>query len=322
MSYAVLNGPELMRQLKQQIEGSDRIDLAVAFWGRGAGEQLGLRAGLSSRLICNLDMGGTNPDEIRTLLALGYEVKCHRNLHAKIGVIGTSFSFLGSSNMSANGLGFEGSDAAGWEESNIAFPVVEAAIADRFSELWLTAEPITGERLSEAEVAWRLRQRIKRAALDRNQSERSFLTVLRKDPQFFDDNSWYVVVTYTLAPEDKLIVDHGNDTVRRLYGDEFEIYWDWNELPKEAIIIDFRKPARGSLVFGGMYRRNPEFPDFVKEEQSFHPAYKLKECVQGIKISSDLKDIKSAVGNYLKYNPNPDKNGVFIRITELVDYFA
>ncbi len=61
-----LNEQTIVPQLRELTKSSSSIRIAVAFWGAGASEQLGLAPrAADSRIICNLKSGGTNPDEIR-----------------------------------------------------------------------------------------------------------------------------------------------------------------------------------------------------------------------------------------------------------------
>lgn len=101
-----VNGHELSLQLAVALKNAKTVRLAVAFWGRGAADKLGLQDNsvVRTQVVCNLVSGGTNPNEIRTLLSRGVDVKQLDDLHAKLGVI-DDLSFLGSSNMSTNGLG-------------------------------------------------------------------------------------------------------------------------------------------------------------------------------------------------------------------------
>ena len=53
-------------QIRELLEHADEAKLAVAFWGRGAIETLGLeRKALNVEIMRNLDSGACNPTEIR-----------------------------------------------------------------------------------------------------------------------------------------------------------------------------------------------------------------------------------------------------------------
>lgn len=100
-------------------ETSGRRHLAVAFWGRGAAERLGLLGrSAGQKIICNLRMGGTNPDEIERLMTEGVEVRQADDLHAKVYLFDQAV-VIGSSNASSNGLSFQDGDGMGSVASEI-----------------------------------------------------------------------------------------------------------------------------------------------------------------------------------------------------------
>src|SRR4051794_11288172 len=84
---------------------SETAKLAIAFWGHGAINKLGLeRRELNVEAICNLESGSCNPFEVRRLWRLkGVRLKTHPHLHAKV-YWTPRRAVLGSSNASANGL--------------------------------------------------------------------------------------------------------------------------------------------------------------------------------------------------------------------------
>jgi hypothetical protein len=112
-----LEGQPLKDKVRYVLAG-DNVNCAVAFWGMGAEAyfQFGDPA-KKVRIICNLDMGGTNPKVIRLLL-LNHSVKQSDLLHAKV-YISDLGAVIGSANMSINGLGVEGNSGAKWEEAAI-----------------------------------------------------------------------------------------------------------------------------------------------------------------------------------------------------------
>ena len=114
----LLNGSELFHQLRRDVEKAPQVKLAIAYWGTGSVDALGLH-GTDQKItiVCNLSQGCTNPAEIRKLLARGATVYSSDILHAKAGVIeDLETAFLGSSNASSNGWNFE---RAGNAELNV-----------------------------------------------------------------------------------------------------------------------------------------------------------------------------------------------------------
>ena len=161
-----VDGPKLSQRLFTALRDAMDVRLAVAFWGAGAAETLGIHVGVGARfrVVCNLSSGGTNPHEIRELLKRGVEVRQLNDLHAKIGVV-DDLSFLGSSNMSTNGLGGEYT-RTGWREANIVYQNARPEIASRFDDFWRIGTEITEADLKKAKAAWRaLRKGIKFAAV-------------------------------------------------------------------------------------------------------------------------------------------------------------
>ncbi|MBC7477479.1 MAG: phospholipase D family protein [Pseudorhodobacter sp.] len=141
-----------------RLRQSRRLYCAVAFWGRGAAAHLGLpRDHQDLQILCNLSMGGTNPDEIRRLLQVGAKVQQIDTLHAKV-YIGDDEMLVASANASSNGLGFEGHAQGHWIEAGAIGPVQPQAL-EWFQKLWSDSRPVTPDDLAAADEAWATRQR-------------------------------------------------------------------------------------------------------------------------------------------------------------------
>lgn len=152
------DGPGALEWVREKILSGRKGTLAVAFWGTGAAEQLGIDrrpSGQPLTIICNLTMGGTNPNEVRRLLELKNEnvtVRQSDKLHGKV------YSFpdaalIGSANASANGLSFEGPELSGWHEACLVTEH-EDAVAD--VKRWvktLEARKISEDDLGKADAA-------------------------------------------------------------------------------------------------------------------------------------------------------------------------
>ncbi|WP_413205872.1 phospholipase D-like domain-containing protein [Rhodospirillum sp. A1_3_36] len=140
----------------------NRALIAVAFWGQGASEALGLNQGIKSKILCNLESGCTNPEEIRKLIQYGHTVRTNKILHSKIYITGES-AIIGSSNASSNGLCLNKTESESWLETNILLED-EASVEhakNRFIELWdnENTNTITMESLRESEEKWKLRRK-------------------------------------------------------------------------------------------------------------------------------------------------------------------
>lgn len=139
------------------------LDVAVAFWGEGAGVQIHPEISKPIRMIVNLRSGGTNPwmiDDLRKLAAEHPHIKikqCDR-LHAKV-IVGDSNLVAGSANLSRNGLGLEGQELAHWLEAAIHTTRLDEVQAAKewFQQLWASGEtsPITDADVKDAILAYK-----------------------------------------------------------------------------------------------------------------------------------------------------------------------
>lgn len=156
----LLNEHDALTEIRALLARAERASLAVAFWGKGAIERLGLeRAGLSMRILCNLDSGACNPAELRRVRDLpGITIKAHPALHAKV-YWTPDGAVLGSSNASANGLALEGDFAGAWAEANVRLddPEILGNIASWFDALFAAGYDIDDADLDRAEQAWKAR---------------------------------------------------------------------------------------------------------------------------------------------------------------------
>lgn len=297
-----LNGPELLQRLRGKLPQAQKADLAVAFWGSGAAQNLGLQDCANVRIICNLMSGATNPKEVRTLLERGAKVRQLNDLHAKIGVI-DDMSFVGSSNMSTNGLGSEDS-AARWQEANVVYGNARPEISEMFAEFWNAGTKISEADLKAAMLIWAARKKANAAVAARH-GGRSLVNVLRTAPADLDALNVRMVV-YDTVTDPKLICDLGDadKIARKRYGDAFMVYREWHSMTTDArtaYLVDYDWPSEREIVGGGIYRRNVEdFPDFEHEGKVFHPCYKIKS-IEGITFSrADRNAIKKAFHAYVE----------------------
>ena len=148
----------ILEAVQQLVNLDGELLAAVAFWGRGAGQQTGITGRAQpSKILCDLLSGSCNPAEIRRLQEYGVHVKYRPNLHAKVWLNGNEV-VVGSANASMNGLGFE-----------TAGPNIEAAVHLRDKEIagkvrkwflreWGLAECIDDALLQTAEALWKKKQ--------------------------------------------------------------------------------------------------------------------------------------------------------------------
>lgn len=195
----IQGGKEAVEKVSNLLKGASWACLAVAYWGDGAIQRLGLRRAAKRadvRIALDLMSGACNPNEVRRLLGVvgkGNVVAVER-LHAKVWITDKG-ALIGSSNASANGFGHEGDDPeiAGLIEANIAFSPLPAQASRAWCrwferEIWNNGQAITEAMLREAERRWRA----KRARRDVDAAASapawaSLLARLRTDPAFFRD---------------------------------------------------------------------------------------------------------------------------------------
>lgn len=151
-----LTGQEINTAISELTAG-DRLHCAVAFWGKGSEKLIALERRRNFKIICNLKMGGTNPNVIKKMPR--DKVRQIDTLHAKV-YIGDSFAIVTSANASANGLGLEGAEQASWIEAAVRVDHI-APICTWFDSLWGEARNITDSDIENALVAWEQRHRAK-----------------------------------------------------------------------------------------------------------------------------------------------------------------
>ncbi|MDT3668956.1 MAG: phospholipase D family protein [Aromatoleum sp.] len=140
----------MLHRFTESQPANQPLRIAVAFWGSGA-ERIVSRE-KQYQIICNLLSGGTNPEVIRVLRAMpNVEIRHLTELHAKV-VLASTGAIVGSSNFSADGLGFGDAPRLGWLE---AAAVIEAADVERwFERHWRASADISDEALARAAEVW------------------------------------------------------------------------------------------------------------------------------------------------------------------------
>ncbi len=252
------NGRNGLDWVKDQLKKTTDATLAVAFWGDGAIGELGLdnrskSAGPVS-IICNLKMGGTNPDEIASLMKIsGVKVQQCDRLHGKVYLFENE-AMVGSSNASANGLSFQGRDALGWDEANIMVddPAQISSIRDWIANL--ACRDINDDDMVKAERVWKSRRRTICATV----IDRSIEDVLKDGSASLAGRGVYVVVHQEAMTKAGLAE---LKKVQRDYGPKVDAYEGWDELPTNGTLISFFRGPKGGLKYDGSWTRNPDIPD-------------------------------------------------------------
>lgn len=183
---------EVAKAFATAVRKDKQARIAVAFWGMGAVEKLGLSRSNDVQIVCNLDHIGCNPNAVQKLLEIGVQVRTHPRLHGKVYTT-ERVCIVGSSNASTNGLTVEGDEVAGWKEANILSDdpgLVRDAIAF-FDEMWddIEARPVTALEIKAARIR---RDAVPPGTLDPPDS-RTLIAACRERPEVFKN---VVVIAY------------------------------------------------------------------------------------------------------------------------------
>lgn len=243
---------EVATIVRKKLKSGASLRAAVAFWGSGASEKLEITQATAPgkvTVICNLRMGGTNPVEIEKVRKTGSKVRHLDELHSKVYIFDDSL-IVGSSNASANGLAFQDGDKMSWREANI-FTSDETVLADArswFDEIWRKASKITKGDLAAAKDAWG-RKRSRGISL----SGKNLFEVIRSNPHALDGRQFFVSIGSVVASDEatKAIEEYRADFPGE---HKIDFYENWDEIPKDAVVIDFFQDERGRISFNGMYQ--------------------------------------------------------------------
>ena len=141
-------------------ETDQSLSIAVAFWGSGSENLLNSATG-KVRIICNLLIGGTNPEPISIMLdKTNIEIRHSSTLHAKV-LLCDDRAIVGSANYSTNGLHYEDDELSGWDEAGIETrdPNLLKSIQDWFENLWMTSDVVTPSDIELAQFRWDIARR-------------------------------------------------------------------------------------------------------------------------------------------------------------------
>jgi hypothetical protein len=328
----ILNGCELSKHLKKALSTAKTARFAVAFWGSGASEILGIKAksNVKFKIVCNLLSGGTNPKEIRKMMDYDVEVRQLNDLHAKLGII-DNVSFLGSSNISTNGLGGDSGNAK-WREANAVYDSAKQEIVEMFETFWDCAKAISDDDLKNADKAWNKRIRANAEINLNTVKDNSLIKALRSNPKEFDNLNVRMVVYDRMIDLSEIEeFKKAEKKIKKSHHENFSLYMDWTSKSMiqdsaNSYLIDFDWPRKGKISYQGLYRRNTsEFKDCKNEGTAWQVVYKVKDLkgVQ-IKIDEDVIALQKAFYRYVEDGNlgegiNDDRTYNF-PITDLIKY--
>lgn len=297
MGTTFLSG-QIARQLRQQTSKSTKKDIAVAFWGDGAIERIGLRKASSARVVCNLRMGGTNPTVIKELMTLGFEVRHNDALHAKLYIF-DDVIVVSSSNASANGLSIEGTDATGWIEASAVVEDEEARkdAEALFHRIWKSSSVVTDKDLELAEDAWSRRRH--NTIVIPHQGASNLLDLLRHRPETVSGQRIFLVVDdgeFSAEAERKL----ANIQDQTGLGDELDAWEDWFEMPDDAFFVCFWRGPKGGVTFTGFFESpSTRWEEKLSNRTSLQLVMK-RQTLKGIRSAGPLAEWREPIQRLLE----------------------
>jgi hypothetical protein len=308
-----LTSENYAQQIYQLIKDSSTICVAVAFWGSQSEQMFFPPAGKKVRIICNLSMGGTNPDPIANLRKAGPEaIKQMNKLHAKV-IVGERTAIVGSANFSTNGLNFEGQEADGWEEAGslITDQGHVDSIKKWFENIWTQSETITDEDLASAKKRWNDRRQGRVQTGAGRPLMECPLAALKDRPIYLA--IWRAPVSTNSEPA-------FDDLKQRLrLADNFNYFDQWDNLPSESFLIDVYYGRRGRILVGYSWRRVPEidqsYVDTIGNEQMIQVAVRTRDVCEMSFSSPDKDWIKQLLKSQIEKlwsRSGDDEGGVIV----------
>lgn len=328
----ILDGEQTRRELKEAVGDSKKrkVRFAVAFWGKGIIDELSIDPS-NTEIVCNLSMGGTNPDVIIELLDQGAVVRHSNQLHSKL-YLTDSIAVIGSSNASANGLSMEGKECSGWLETNIVFSAEKFRelyedAETHFESIWTAATPLDeldDPALVKASEAWK-KKRHSNPFIGVEEDKDLLWHIEYKPEVFKDGHEVYIVVTRAEGSNEyqsKLIEEQQKFEGHTGCTDDSWLsgYEDFGELPKDAYLVDFHiGPKLGNFSFEGFYERQSNRKDVEFENDG--PNVSMQMCmyleeIYGIKRVGNLKKWKTLIANLVDRDSD---EGEFYSIRDFID---
>lgn len=299
-------------QLKAQLARARHASVAVAFWGRGAESIFEGWRGESLRIICNFASGGTNPRAIKTLRKLAKaEIRQLDDLHAKM-IVTDCAVIVGSANVSANGLGLEGTEVAGWRETGILIdsPDLVKDAQAWFERQWHESRHISKEDMDAACISWQSRRK-KRPGVSNGQS------LLRQPNNALKDRAIYLAIYRQEASNQAL--DVFSARASKLLPDyevkNIDFFEDWQSnppLPQEpdAVLIEVYFSPRGKVDVKGILAPLPgvqlKFKDGKGESGILDLMVKLKKVGEWTLTLQDRSELASELKPWLDSLVLPD----------------
>lgn len=266
-----LSSENYYAQLRELIEQSSHLSLAVAFWGEGAQHLISRHwKGEKLRILCNLGSGGTNPGVISDLIVLSrkhprIQILALDDLHAKV-AIGVESAIVGSANVSVNGLGLEAAECSGWQEAGMLVnnPESISEMNAWFEIMWGRGYEITPKHLAAAKMRWLKNRKGRPVTADR--------LVLAPAMELRDQGIHVVIFRMDASEQAHAEAALARSDAQRSDAPEIrnakiDFFEDWPDggeesLPKKSPLITLYYSASGRLTTRGVWSRLPVLDRF------------------------------------------------------------
>lgn len=254
MATSILTSPNTICGAIKRAIALSPARIAVPFWGWGALKALGLERSQTAgvRILCNLSVGGCNPDVIRDLIKRGFQVRALASLHAKV-YLGPTSAVLGSANASADGLGLN-KDGSGWNEACtlIDGPDEISQLTAWFDSLWENAAD-----LSIPVIAQILLEQADRAPPALRVDPLDLLSAVKENPKAFAMKSLFISLDY--EPYSRK-VERKVAQLQEELGSGIDAWENWTKMPPAAEILSFYYDLPSDKIsFEGIYQ-SPKDP--------------------------------------------------------------
>ena len=254
---------EIAGAITEAVAKAASLKMAVAFWGKGAPDLLGLDAfDGRARIVCDAYSGACNPD-VLALLIDRHDVRTLTGMHAKV-YWTPERAIVGSANASVNGLRSE-AGALRYEAATVTSdPATLSEIEAWFDGIFGKADPLNEGSVAEIRRRWEEAQ-ARRPSIA--VSSASLLRALAEEPEDFANRRIFVIVLNQGNPSvvAREVFDSVKaglfrpEQVREL--DESGVqpfYEDWEgsgwDVRANDIFLDFNRGRRGAMTYQGLWQ--------------------------------------------------------------------
>lgn len=309
----------------------EQPQIAVAFWGIGAAEALGLlTCSKEPKIVCNLLSGGTNPEEIAKLqdalkarFGKNFRIKHNSRLHAKT-YLSPKGAIIGSSNASANGLSMEGRECSGWIETNVYSPDASliSETQEWFDDLWHSNETkfITKEDIEQATILWKQRRQ---ASLPRGKKAKriDLLDELKSNPEKYSNRRLFICLYSEDLSEEAALAEQEKKEEQIELGknpDHVGIFEGWPSLPDDADLICFSIKNNKAVSFDKIWHTPRTRESFKLKKSKRHALVSYRS---DLRLQVSLKKWQPLIAHIASKQLNKRKSALCMELGEVTDKY-